>query len=368
MQKTTLCVLSLLTFYTSCNSSQSLEVQPVRKNITETVFASGVLEPDNKYNLTAQTDGYLLSLAFEEGSQIAPNQVLAVIDNKNNVANSIGAAEQLRIAQLNASANAPALKQMEASILTAKDKLRRDEVQLARYEALIKDKSVSQAEYDNMKLTAETSRNTVVQLQAQYDALKLQAEQQLVTQKTLAEVNSINSTYNTIRAIVGGKVYKKMKQIGDFVRRGDVIAVIGNPQQIYAKLNIDENSIAKVKVGQEVVIQLNTQKNKTYKGQVYEILPSFEEATQSFICKVSFKDSLDFTIIGTQLEGNIVIGEKKNVLLIPRTYLGYGNKVQLKNIDTITTIQTGIISTEWVEVLSGLAEKDVIVPLQPKKK
>jgi multidrug efflux pump subunit AcrA (membrane-fusion protein) len=368
MQKITFFLLFSLTLWTSCNSSQSVEVTPIRRNITETVFASGILEPDNKYNLTAQTDGYLLSLSFEEGDQIVPNQVLAVIDNKNNIANSIGAAEQLRIAQINASANSPALKQIEANILTAKEKLRKDEIQLARYEALIKENSVSQAEYDNMKLITETSKNTLLQLQAQYEGLKLQAEQQLVTQKTLSDINSINSTYNTIRAIVGGKVYKKMKQTGDFVRRGDVIALIGNSLQIYAKLNIDENSIAKVKVGQEVVIQLNTQKNKTYKGQVYEILPSFDESTQSFICEANFKDSLDFKIIGTQLEANIIIGEKQNALLIPRNYLGYGNKVQLKNSDSVKTIQTGIISTEWVEVVGGLTEQDIIVPLKPKKK
>jgi len=35
------------------------ETTPIRKDVTETVFASGVLEANNTYSLTAQTDGYL---------------------------------------------------------------------------------------------------------------------------------------------------------------------------------------------------------------------------------------------------------------------------------------------------------------------
>ena len=95
-----------------------------------------------------------------------------------------------------------------------------------------------------------------------------------------------------INALQSGKVYKKYKSLGDYVRAGEVIAEIANPEAIYALVNIDESNIAKVTLGQEATIQLNTNKEKSYKAEVKEILPTFDEATQSFLCKLYFTDEL----------------------------------------------------------------------------
>ena len=60
----------------------------------------------------------------------------------------------------------------------------------------------------------------------------------------------------------------------------------------------------------------------------------------------------------------MIIFTKKNALLIPRSYMGYGNKVNVKGKDEYVTIKIGIVSTEFVEVLSGINENDVILPLK----
>ena len=70
-------------------------------------------------------------------------------------------------------------------------------------------------------------------------------------------------------------------------------------------------------------------------------------------------------IFGTPLEGNILVGEKKNALLIPREYMGYGNKVMLKGQDTALIIKTGIVSTDYVEVLEGITANDILAPVKP---
>jgi multidrug efflux pump subunit AcrA (membrane-fusion protein) len=165
---------------------------------------------------------------------------------------------------------------------------------------------------------------------------------------------------NEIKAVVGGKVYKKLKQLGDYVRRGDVIAEIGDKNTIYAKLSVDETNIKRIKNGQEVVIQLNTNKEKNYSGKVTEVYPAFDEQTQSFYCKVQFTGELDFKISGTQLQANIVTGQKENVLVIPRTFLGFGNKVNVKGKGEVVVVP-GFISNEWVEIKSGLDEGSVLL-------
>ncbi len=156
-------------------------------------------------------------------------------------------------------------------------------------------------------------------------------------------------------------MYNKFKQKGDFVRKGDVIATIGDPNFVYAKVSIDESSIGKVKLGQVAVIKLNPNKEKTYKGVVAEIFPSFNEATQSFTCKLFFTDSLDFKIVNTQLQSNIIIGETKNALLIPRNYLQYGDYVNVKGKKQPVKVSAQIVGSEWVVIENGITENDVII-------
>jgi hypothetical protein len=102
-------------------------------------------------------------------------------------------------------------------------------------------------------------------------------------------------------------------------------------------------------------------KKEYYKGKLAEILPAFNEQTQSFVCKIHFSDTLDFKIVNTQLQVNIITGTTKDALLIPRNYLQYGNLVTVKGEKEPIKIETKFISTEWVQVLSGLDENNTII-------
>lgn len=354
-------------FLTSCKNDSSKEVIPFRKDISEIVFASGSLESDNKYNLTAQTDGNIIKLNLVEGANVAVNQIVAVIDNKQNIINTQNASEQLKIAEFNNTDNAPLLQQINANIEAAKEKLSQDIIQEKRYQDLFDKSSVTKAELEKIQLSTKTSKANLDALQQQYKSVQQQNKQQYITQSNAVKSSAVNQDNNIVKVVAAGKVYKKVKQIGDYVRRGDVIAVIANENLLYAKLNVDENSVDKLKIGQTVLVQLNTQKNKKYNGVISEILPLFDEQSQSFIVKVQFTEKPDFTVNGTQLEANVLIGEKKNALLIPRNYMYYGNKVQLKNSKKLRTIEPGIISTEYVEVIRGLSENDILVPVKPSR-
>ena len=349
-----------LIILSSCGKKTN-EVSVQYKDITEMVFASGVLEPNDKYNLTAQSEGYLVKLNFAEGDIVKEGAVLAIVDNKQSVFNDKSATELLSISQSNVSDNAPALKQAEANIALATEKVKQDVLQMARYKKLMESNSISKLEYENVLLALENSKTNLSNLQQSYQLQKQQAEQQLIVQESQKSINSFFSDNNNIKAVVGGKVYKKLRETGDYVRRGDVIAVIGNATELYARLNIDESNISKIKVGQKTVVQLNSTKDINYDGIVSEILPAFEEASQSFICKVKFINEPELKISGTQLQANIIIGSKDKALVIPRSYLDFENKVFVKGIDEPLKVKTGFISSQWVEIIEGLKESDVLV-------
>lgn len=351
-------VLAITMAMVSCGK-KTITTQPERKDITELVFATGVLKADNEYSLTAQAEGYITAIYFEEGDEFKAGKIMAVIDNKQARVNATQSDRLLKIAKTNATESSPLFQQVKANVAVAREKIKLDEQHVERYRKLYESNSIAKVEYENMQLNLSNSTAALKVLEEQYNNLQIQANQQVELQKQQSGVNNSIVVYNRVITVVGGKVYKKRKELGDYVRKGDVIADIGNPEKIYANLSIDESNISKIKINQPVIIQFNTHKDINYDGVVTEIYPSFDEQTQSFYCRVEFTKEPEFKISGTQLQGNIIIGNKTNILVVPRNFLKYGNKVRLKGKGDII-VETGFISNDWVEILKGLDEKTII--------
>ena len=70
-----------------------------------------------------------------------------------------------------------------------------------------------------------------------------------------------------------------------------------------------------------------------------------------------FKEPLDFQIVGTQLQSNIIVDKVENALLIPREYLDFNGYVQLKDSGEKVPVVTKTVSSEWVHVLEGIDEE-----------
>ena len=361
--KNSLFLLLTLSTLVSCGTKE--EGKPVVQDIKELVFASGELEWDNSYNLTAQTDGILVNATFDVGNKVTENQIIASIDNKTNENNTASAKDLVVISKENLTDNAPALQQLQQNIKFAESKYQQDKTQAERYKRLYNSQSIAKVEYENIQLAAENSLSQLNALKKQYQQVLQQSKQNYINTENQLKNNQVVLGYNKLVVPQKGTIIKKLKFSGDYVKKGDVIAVIADENKVEGVLNVDENSIGKVKIGQTVFVQLNTNKNEVYNAKISEILAAFDEQTQSFICKVIFDKPLNTSLYGTQLEANILVGEKKNALLIPRNFLGFGNKVMVKGKDEAIIVKTGIVSTEYVEILDGITKEDVLLPLKP---
>lgn len=361
--KNSLFLLLTLSTLVSCGTKE--EGKPVVQDIKELVFASGELEWDNSYNLTAQTDGILVNATFDIGNKVTENQIIASIDNKTNENNTASAKDLVVISKENLTDKAPALQQLQQNIKFAESKYQQDKTQAERYKRLYDSQSIAKVEYENMQLAAENSLSQLNALKKQYQQVLQQSKQNYINTENQLKNNQVVLGYNKLVVPQKGTIIKKLKFSGDYLKKGDVIAVIADENKVEGVLNVDENSIGKVKIGQTVFVQLNTNKNEVYNAKISEILAAFDEQTQSFICKVIFDKPLNTSLYGTQLEANILVGEKKNALLIPRNFLGFGNKVMVKGKDEAVIVKTGIVSTEYVEILDGITKEDVLLPLKP---
>lgn len=357
-----LCAAALIASISSCKPKYD-STSPKMGPVTEAVFASGSIEPVDAYILTSLSDGFIVKAYVTENDLVHDGQVIFKLDNRQQHVQVNLAETNLQYARINAASNAPNLLQIKAQIDAARAKQYTDSVTLGRYQHLYATNSVSKQDYDNARLNYQSSLSNYRAQLAAYKAAQDKAQQDYQTSQLQVQNAEAGNQYYNLTAIGNGRVYQIFKKEGELVRKGDKVAQLGNPDSIVVKLDVDEGSIDKIKLGQQALVELNTQKGKTYEARISKIYPHFDETTQSYKVEARFVQDVPGLIAGTQLQANIITNRKDNAMLIPHSYLLKDNKVLKKDgkkADTVT-IQPGIISDEWVEVLGGLNMNDKIL-------
>lgn len=362
MKHAQISIITLMTLFTACRNKTEV-ISPIIAPITDAVFASGHIEPVDQFTLTAFSEGYLQRAWVKENDVAQKTQLLFTLDNTNASIEETAAAKNLKLAIQNASRNSPTLSQIQAELYNAQKKLANDSAQYERMKRLYKTKSVAEVEFETAQLAYESSASTVKSIEENLQATNITLQQNLINSQKQYLSSAAGSKYFLLTAKERQKVYRVLKKEGELIRKGDAVALLGHPDSLLIMLTVDETGISKVKAGQQVLVELNTHPGAMFPATVATIYPYFDEETQAYKVEAFFNKQPSGIIAGTLLQANIIVATKSKTILIPRAYLTPDEKVILEHgrkADT-TTIKTGIISTEWVEVLEGLTVRDKLI-------
>lgn len=348
-----------LTLGLSACSKKSETIHPQRRDLAEVVYASGNLYPSEEYKVYPNVTGYLESVFIAEGDSLITGQALFKIAGPNRMSESEASGFVYRMAQSNISDASPVLNQLQQRYLNARDKASNDSTNRKRYEELLKAGAISQAEFDRVRLQAETSKRDAQAALDQWQAQKnaLQTEAANARNRFSMASNALNDQNLTSSA--RGKVIELYKKAGDFVHQNEALALIGSGPVI-ARLSIDEADLGRVQTGQSVLIQMDALPGKTFKAKLSKIYPKLNKTEQSLRVDAVFEEGAPLQIYGLNLEANIVIREAKQVLTIPRQNLEMGDSVAvLRDGKTVKVkVVPGTSDLSFVEILSGLTEND----------
>ncbi|HLP12511.1 MAG TPA: efflux RND transporter periplasmic adaptor subunit [Flavobacteriales bacterium] len=353
--------LSLVWLY-GCGS-KTTTINPEYKEVTEAVYASGNIYPENEYKVYANADGILLNAFVAEGDSLRTNQVMFHIENEVQDIRSKNAGEIYSTAVENYGENSPALREMKLALQTAKTKLSNDSLNYMRYKSLAEKNATSQSELDRMKLTYTSSKNDYDMKKSAIQKMRNQLFVELQNAETNYKSSSIDNSNFNVKSFINGMVYEVYKKKGESIRRGEPIALIGDAHKVYAKLVVDELDIARIKHGQKVLIRVDYDKEKIYHASVSKIYPKLTKEDQSFRVDAVFVDEQPPVLYGLTLEANIVISEKTKTLTIPKSAIMDGDSVLVleNGEEKKRKIKRGIENLELAEVLSGLTDKSEIV-------
>lgn len=358
-------IFFVITVIAAVGCNRVTETLPTRKDIVDAVFASGNTVTKNQYLVTANSEGFLRDAMVSEGDSIQAGQLLFRLSNQVQQSQVANAAVNYDYAKTKADLQAPQIQQYQIQIRQAQEQAKTDSTNFARYQRLVATKAVSQTDYDKVKLQYQNSASSVLVLQKTLEDLQKNLAQNADNAKLQLTIQQQTYQYNNVAAVAAGRVLNVNKKVGDFVKKGEAIATIGTGY-LLVKLQITEDDIDRVKVGQGVLVVLNTEKDSVYKAVVSKIYPYFDQNSQSFNAEATFIQLPAVLKSNTQLQANIIIGEKKGSLVIPSQYIDKDGLVTLKNGNKKVAVKTGIRNLEWTEILGGLTESDAIV--MPKTK
>ena len=330
--------------------------------VTESVYASGVIKASNQYQVFSTVSGLVQKKYVKEGDSVSRNMPLLRIGGQTTLLNQQSALLALRYDQQKTVGEA--LKDLKIQIDFAKSKMENDSLLFQRQKNIWKAFSGTLNDLEQRELSSKNSVATYHSLLLKYKDLQKQLKyNEDHSIKNLEITNALADEY-VIRSEINGIVYDLFKEQGELVTPQNPVAVIGDVNSFLIELQVDENDISKIKIGQQVFITMDSYKGALFTARVSRIRPLMNEATRSFMVEAIFLAKPKVLYPNLTAEANILIHTKQNVLTIPRSFVLEEKYVILANHQQ-REIKTGLKDYERVEVISGLKSGDIILKPKP---
>ena len=271
----------------------------IKRTIRETISASGKLKPEKEVSISADVSGEIIELTVKEGDKVTKGQLLLRIkpDEYQSMVEDADAAYNTSIAGVKTAKSN--MNQMEAMFNKSK-------AVYDRYLVLKQKNAVSATDFENVeseylsaKAQLESAKQNVIG--SDYSAKSADARKRKAYD---------NLRKTSIYSPVDGIVTKLNNQLGERVvgtaqMMGTVIMKLADLNLMVADIDVNENDIIRIKLGDTADIEVDAFIDKKFKGIVTEIANSSKESTASlsdqittFSVKIrllesSYKDMID---------------------------------------------------------------------------
>jgi HlyD family secretion protein len=263
----------------------------VNGELTQTVTATGTLNPVVNVTVGSQVSGIITKLYVDFNSPVKKDQVIAEIDPS-----TYGAA----------------VEQAQANLANAKANLELQQAEAERSAELFTNKLISASDYDTAYATLHEAEATVQLDQASLDNA------------------TANLGYCKIRSPVDGVVIQRAVNVGQTVASSFATPTLFQIANDLTKMQIDSNvaeaDIGGIEEGQEVTFNVDAYPYRTFRGKVTQVQnsPITVNNVVTYDCVVGV-DNPDYKLKPGMTANplNIIIAEREGVLKIPNAALRF---------------------------------------------
>lgn len=291
-----------------------VEVAPVKTGlIPKQVESVGSLSALEEVNLSSEVDGRVIKIFFKDGQFVAKGMPVIQLDNAK----------------------------AQADLDSAQTALKLSERTYARYQALFKEGGISQQDLDQQRSDVES--------------------------KEAAVKNSMTALkQKQILAPFDGELGAIQINEGAYTKAGESLVKLVNKRKLKVEYAIPEIFLPQLKVGQPVLVSVDSYPGQTFAGEVTFISPSIDKLTRTVSVQATVPNEEGTLSPGMFTHISQIISEQREASVIPEQAViaslqGYTvyKVVEGKALATIVTI--GERYSGMIEINSGLALGDIVV-------
>jgi RND family efflux transporter MFP subunit len=343
----------------------------IKRELPRFFEATGSLAGDEQTDVAPQTSGKVVAVGVDIGSPVRRGQMLVRLDDAELKLRVEQAASQ--VAQAKAGVRQAEEKiglrpgqafdpNRVAEVAAARVEFDLAEKNLRRAEKLIESGDVSRSFYDEQRARRD-------QLRERYEVALAQARQNFagveVARTNVANAEAQlalarkNLSYANIPAPIDGFVTERTADLGEYVSPQEKVATIVRTNPLRIRIDIPEQAIPEVRVGQSVSITTSAWPDRNFSGRVARIAPNVSATSRTLTVEAEIENSSGALKPGQFATVRILQERADPAVLIPAravvTEAGVSRAFVIKDGRAEQrVVQTGQTEGDLIEIKSGI--------------
>jgi HlyD family secretion protein len=356
-------LLILISAFYYVSSAQPVTATRIQKGaLVNSISETGYVKTVDQYDVEAQNYGLVEEVMVATGQQVSSGTVLMRLKNPDLDAET---------------------EQAQAHLALARGELSQAELTMASYEM---ETSQAQTAFDRQKSLYEMGAVSQADYEAARDRLQKAVQQVELHGQYMGQVQSKIAIYSEltgslqskrsaliIKSPIDGTVLDLPGKEGTYITPGSLLAQLGTTSQLEIQADLLSDDLGDVQLGQPVSITATVLGEEVLSGVVSEIKPrafakisalGVEQRRVPVMIKLNSSSKLK---PGYEVRVSIETTRRDGVLLVPREALkssedGRYRIMKISNNRVVyQDIELGLKGREYVEVISGIEEGDLIV-------
>ncbi len=388
-------LLIYLVFIAGCRENTSAESMPpepkrqvtvapaLKGNLAETLLLTGTLKAAQEVNITSKIPGRVEKVPVEEGTHVKTGDILIQLEQKE-LALAVAQAEaavataEAGLAKVLAGTRKEKIEQTRAALAQAKANADLSKITFERMSKLLKNKTISRTKYDEAKMRYDAAIAQYNSAQSQLEMAKTGATQEdieiarsQVGLATAALATARRQFQNaTINSPIDGVIAHKNVEPGEVVSPpmipGKALLDIVDIKSLKTMVNISENRIKDIRLGQEAIITLDGFPGETFPGKVSMISPVVNVKSRTFKAEVLISNPGNRLKPGMFARVQLILTKQTDIVRVPIKAITEGEKgkvvfLAVNGMAEVRPVKLGISDGVDVEVISGIKPGEKVI-------
>ena len=228
---------------------------------------------------------------------------------------------------------------------------------------------VAAAQYERLRQLRDEGIAAEKDVQAAQQELDAARAELTTAQAALGVVGSGDGTAGryTLRAPIAGVVTRRNATLGRVTDAHDVLFEIADTSTMWAEIEIPETDLARVTVGDRVVLAIDGLADREFSGQLQWVAPEIDPRTRTAMGRVELANPDGVLRANMFARARIAIPASRSSLLVPHGALQRARGAHLvfvrmaPDLYEARRVQVGAAATGHIEVAGRLAAGDSVV-------